>query len=163
MKKLWCLLYVGTLLAGAPCRGQSPPAADAVPLMFVYVETINDNALPRIVLGLEKPALKIGAFEKCAVISTAYLQRNGLAVQLKPDDVKTLSAAINATAASRVSHPPAVRLWFATPENKVLGFIDTEADHAAGNILETGVLEFESGAQDQGAIATFLTEKLHPN
>ena len=124
MKTLWLSLCAGLLCAALPCHAQQP-GGDDTPLLLVYVAKINENALPRIVLGLEKPALKISALEKCTWLSLTNPKLNGLAVQLKADDLKTLVAAIKAFGASDAHDLPDVVIWFTTPDNKALDYVNT--------------------------------------
>ena len=107
-------------------------------------------------MAWKKPALKIGAFEKCVRISTRNPKLGSLAAQLKPDDAKALVAAMKAMAAADATTLPRLFLWFATPDNKVLGFwIDSLNNEA--NILKAGVVEFDPDEQE--TICRFLTEK----
>ena len=145
-------------MAAFPCRAQQP-ATDSAPLMHVYVATNDENALPRIALGLEKPALKIRAFEKCVRIYTDP-QYKYLAVQLKPEDAQALIAAIKALGAPDALSLPRVRLFFTTVDDKLLDSLDTSANNAEGNLLKAGVVEFDPSAQR--AIVDYLIEKLHP-
>ena len=155
------LLALCACLVVAPfCRAQSP-VDNPPPLLLVYAVKYGDNALPRIALGLEKPALKIQGFEKCVTLSKANPKLSGLAVQLKPDDAKTLVAAMKALAAPDAKELPAVILWFATPDNHALGLIQTgNPPSNETNLVRAGVLSFDS--DDAGAVIGYLIEKLHP-
>ena len=154
MKILLLSLCAGWLLAPVPCRAQSA-AADPAPLLLVYLVNYGENTPPRIALGLEKPALRIGAFEKCVRISTLNPKLGSLAAQLKPDDAKTLVAAMKSMAAAGATTLPRLFLWFATPDNKILGWVDSLNNEA--NILKAGVIEFDPDEQE--TICRFLTEK----
>ena len=156
MKNL-LLALCGCLLATAVCEAQQPAETPA-PLLFVYAVRYEDNALPRIALGLEKPALKIQAFEKCVTLPRL---NPGLAVQLKPEDAKTLIAAIKTLGAPDAKELPGVFLWFTTPDNQALGAIVTSNPPSNEiNLVKAGVLSF--GSQGEGPIVSYLLEKLHP-
>ena len=163
MKTFLFSLCVGTLLAAAaPCGAQQPPVADkTAPFLYVYVAK-DAGALPRIVLGLEKPALKISAFANCALVTakeTAKLA--GVAAQLSPDDTKTLVAAITRVApTSEERNAPAALLFFATPDNKALSVLSLNNTAAGPNVIEKGVIGFY--LEDQPDAVSYLVEKLHP-
>ena len=158
--KTWLLaLCAGSSLAAFPCRAQQPANDSASLMLRVYVAGNDENAPPRIALGLEKPALKIGAFEKCVRIY-ANLQYKYIAVQLKPEDAKALIAAIKALGAPDAPELPRVRLFFTTVDDKILDSLDTGANNAEGNLLNAGVVEFDPSAQR--AVVDYLMEKLHP-
>ena len=159
--KIFCLiLWAGLALTTLPCRAQQP-ANEPVPLILVYLAKLNDNALPRIALGLEKPALKISAFAKCVRISTANPKLMGLAAQLQPEDAKTLVAAIKAMGAPDARELPDVVIWFTTPDNKVLDYVNTGITAAESNLTKTGVLMFDPDSEL--TVVQYLNEKLHPN
>ncbi len=159
MKILLHALCGVLVLATAPCHAQTPADGPA-PLMFVYVSKYGENALPRIVLGLEKPALQVVSLEKCATVSRINLKLGGLAVQLKPDDAKALIAAIKALGAPDASVPPEVVLWFTTPDNKALDSLYTGTTNAGENLRKSGVLYLD--AEVQGVLIGFLMNHLHP-
>ena len=143
MKHPWLILCAVWLTAVAiPCRAQSPADGAHPPLVLVYVELYGGNPAPRIALGLEKPALKIEAFESYASISTANTNLAGLALKLKPDDAKALVAAMKALAAPGATTLPHVVLWYAQPDNSVLDFADTL--NSESNIVDSGVLDLDS-------------------
>ena len=141
------------------CSAQQP-ASDPVPLLLVYATKYGDNVTPRIALGLEKPALRVRAFEKCARISAVASKNASIAVQLKPDDAKTLVAAMEALEGSDPQESTRVELWFTTPDNKILGAIIMALADVNGNNLKAGVIEFDSGGQQ--LVVEHLTETLHP-
>ena len=160
MKTWWLSLCVGWLLAAAaPCRAQTP-AGEAAPLMLVYLAKVDDNALPRIALGLEKPVLKIAAFAKCVRISTANENLGQIAAQLTPEDTRTLVAAIKALGAPDAHELPNVVIWFASPDNKVLDSVSTSGSNIEPNLVKDGVFMF--GPQNELPVVRYLTEKLHP-
>lgn len=162
--KTWLLaLCVVWLCAANSCPAQEP-GVDAAPLMFVYVAKYSENLSPRIALGLEKPALKIVTFEKCVqVFADAKVDPKlaDIAVQLKPDDAKTLIAAIKALGAPDARELPDALLLFTTPDNKIMDGFDMGKNNAEGNILKGGVIEFDPDAQS--SVVRYLTEKLHPH
>ena len=127
----------------------------------MYAVRYGENVLPRIALGLEKPTLKIQGFEKCVTLSDSNPKLNGIAAQLKPDDAKALVSALKALAAPDAKDLPATILWFTTPDNKALGYVNTgNPPSNETNIVKAGVLCFDS--EDGGAIIGYLMKKLHP-
>ena len=140
----------------------SPGQAESVgdpPILFVYVARYNDNIAPRIALGLEKPILKISAFEKCVRLSQANPNLNAIAAQLTGADAETLVAAIKSLAAPDARTLPDVILWFATPDNQLLDSLGTANTNAEANIVQAGVLDFYPG--EHLTIVQYLSEKLH--
>lgn len=154
------MFVLGTvwLFAADPCPAQAP-AGDPAPLMLVYVARNDENAPPRIALGLEMPALKIVAFEKCVRIF-ADPKFDYLAAQLKPNDAKALIAAIKALGAPDARELPRVTLYFTTPDNRLLDGFDTSTNYAEANLLKAGVIEFVPNGQSD--VIRYLMEKLHP-
>ena len=163
MKTFLFSLCVGTLLAAtAPCRAQQSPAADkTAPLLYVYVAK-DAGALPRIVLGLEKPALKISAFVNYALLTSKETAKlAGLAVQLNPGDTKALTAAIREVApVAEERNAPVALLFFATPENKALSVLSLNNTAVGPNLIEKGVIGFYT--EEQPDTVSYLVEKLHP-
>lgn len=160
MKTLLLSLCAGMLAATAPCQAQQPAANEPAPLLLVYVVKQGDNALPRIALGLEKPSLKISAFEKCVSVSTRNPKLNGLAVQLKTDDAKALVAAMKTLGAPDARELPNVVLWFTTPDNKALDYLSTATTNDIETNLKAGIIEFD--ADSEGTITRYLSTQLHP-
>ena len=163
MKTFLFSLCVGTLLAAAaPCRAQPSPVTDkAAPLLCVYVAK-DAGILPRIALGLEKPALKISAFANCAlIISKETSKLAGLAVQLNPGDTKALVAAVREVApVAEERNAPAALLFFTTPDNRALSFLSLNNTAVGPNLIEKGVIGFY--VEDQPDAVGYLVEKLHP-
>ena len=163
MKTFLFSLCVGTLLAmAAPCRAQQPPVADkTAPLLYVYVAK-DAGVLPRIALGLEKPALKISAFANCALLTSKETAKlAGLAVQLNPGDTKALVAAVREVApVAEERNAPAALLFFATPDNKALSVLSLNSTAVGPNLIEKGVIGFY--VEDQPDAVGYLVEKLHP-
>ena len=147
------------LFATLPCLAQQPVNEPNAPLLLVYVVKHGENALPRIALGLEKPALKIAAFEKCVRLSTANPKLVGIAVQLTAEDTKTLTAAMKATGAPDARELPNVVIWFTTPDNKALDYLDTSTSPIEAN-LTRGILMFDADSEEP--VVRYLNEKLHP-
>ena len=160
MKTPWLSLCAGLLFAAMPCPAQQTPSSEPAPILLVYVAKFGENALPRIALGLEKPALKISAFEKCTWLSTANPKLSGLAAQLKSDDLKTLIAAMKALGAPDARELPDVVIWFTTPDNKALDYVNTGTSNAEANLVKNGVLMFDS--ESEVATVRYLNETLHP-
>ena len=133
--------------------GQTPPLGDP-PFLLVYLARYGENAAPRIALGLEKPTLKIGAFE-----SSARLADGGIAVQLTPEDARTLVAAMKAMAALDATSLPNVLLWFTTPDNRLLDCVATANENEEENIVKAGVIDF--GFSRQPVLVAYLAERLH--
>ena len=157
--KNFLIALCACLMAAVDCHAQQPVETPA-PLLFVYVVKYGENALPRIALGLEKPALKIDGFEKCVTLSRVNPKLGGLAAQLKPDDAKTLVAAMKALAAPDAKEIPAAILWFTTPDNKALGLINTANPPSnETNIVKSGVLYLDS--DDAGFVIGYLMKNLH--
>ena len=160
MRTVWLSLCAGLVFAAMPCRAQQPADEPAAPLLLVYVAKSDDNVLPRIALGIEKPALKITAFEKCVRISTTNPQFPGIAAQLKAEDTKTLVAAIKALGAPDARELPTVVIWFATPDAKGLNYLSTGGNGGTEANLIKGVLLFDPRYEEP--VARYLNEKLHP-
>lgn len=164
MKTLWLSLCAGlAFAAAAPCRAQQPAPtgaeSPAVPLMLVYVARPDDDMLPRIALGVEAPAVKIMAFEKCVQVS-ANPQLPGIAAQLQAEDAKALVAAVKALGAPDARELPDVVLWFTTPDNKELNSISTGATNGAEANLIKGIFFFDPRYEQ--LVVPYLEEKLHP-
>ena len=163
MKIFLFSLCVGTLLAAtAPCRAQQSPVADkTAPLLYVYVAK-DAGVLPRIALGLEKPALKISAFADCVLLTSKETAKlAGLAVQLNPGDTKALVAAVREVApTAEERNAPAALLFFATSDNKALSFLSLNNTAVGPNLIEKGVIGFY--VEDQPDAVAYLVEKLHP-
>jgi hypothetical protein len=147
------------LCLGAVCRAQQ---ADQPPILLVYVgeddvgdSSVPSSILPRIALGVEQPTLKIIALEKCTTVWTGTGAQNGIAVQLKPEDAKILSAALWSN--SHTTLRP-IRIWFATPDNKVLDSL--KAPSIERNLTKHGIIAFYPGLQP--SIINYLAEKLKP-
>ena len=158
MKRLLFILCARWLLATVPCPAQEA-AADSTPLLLVYVARFGETIWPRIALGLEKPVLRVAAFEKCVRMSTLNPNFSGLAAQLRPEDARTLAAAMKAMAAPGATTVPRLTLWFATPDNKVLDHIDTL--NGESNILDAGIIEIDPPEQE--TLLRFLDRNLHPH
>ena len=131
----------------------------AAPLMFVYITKPDDNVLPRIALGVEKPALKITALEKCVRVTVANPKLAGIAAQLKADDTRTLVAAIKALGAPDARELPNVVIWFTASDNKALDYINTSGSNIEANLVK-GVLMFDFDGEEP--MVRYLNEKLHP-
>ena len=163
MKAFLFSLCVGTLLTTtAPCRAQQSPVADkTAPLLYVYVAK-DGGVLPRIALGLEKPALKISAFANCALIASKETAKlAGLAVQLNPGDTKALIAAVREVApVAEERNAPVALLFFTTPDNKALSVLSLNSIAVGPNLIEKGVIGFYP--EDQPDAVSYLVEKLHP-
>ncbi len=159
MRTLWLSVCAGLVLAAMPCQAQQA-SGEAAPFLYVYVTKFGENALPRITLGLEKPALKISAFEKCIRTSDENPKLMGLAAQLKADDLKTLIAAIKALGTSDARELPDVVLWFTTPDNKALDFMNPGMSSGEANLVNCGVLMFDSDSEK--VTVRYLNQKLHP-
>ena len=163
MKTYLFSLCVGMLLAAAaPCRAQQSSAADkTAPLLYVYVAK-DAGVLPRIALGLEKPALKISAFANCVLLTSKETAKlAGVAALLDPGDAKTLVAAITKVApTSEERNAPAALLFFATSDNKVLSVLSLNSSAVGPNLIEKGVIGFY--LEDQPDAVSYLVEKLHP-
>ena len=138
--------------------GQTVPLGNP-PFLLVYVVRSGDNAGPRIALGLEKPVLKINAFEKCVRVSHANPAFRGVAVELMPAAAKALVAAMKSLAPPGANVLPEMVLWFTTPDDQLLDCIVTGSSKPEANLFEAGVLDFEPA--DQGIMIEYLSEKLH--
>ncbi len=159
---LLALCALGLLALVPVCPAQTTPAADkGTPFLYVYAAK-DAGALPRIALGMERPALKISALASCALIAPAENAKlAGVAVQLNPADAKVLTTTIKEVAAStEASDSPNVVLFFATPDNKALGFLSLENQAAEHNLFKSGVIGFYP--EEQPDAVRYLTEKLHP-
>ena len=80
---------------------------------------------------------------------------------MKPADGKVLVAALRALAAPDAQTLPATILWFTTPDNKALGYVNTgNPPSNETNLVQDGVLYFDS--DDAGPVVDYLVQKLHP-
>ena len=55
---------------------------------------------------------------------------------------------------------PDVVIWFTTPDNKALDYVNTGTSNAEANLAGNGVLMFDS--ESEMATVRYLNEKLHP-
>ena len=157
MKTPWLVLCAALFLTAIPCRAQGTDEGKTAPLLLIFAAAEEDNILPRITLGAEKPVLTIDAFEKCVRMPSFNGQQGGIAARLKPDDTKALAAAIRTLGGADPTNAHVVNVWFASPDDKVLGYLNTRY---GGTNLLSGVLSFYDG--DAREIVAYLTEKLHP-
>ena len=113
------------------------------PILLVYVQKSDQPAVaPRIALGLVQPTLIVSSFEKSAALTNLKepSKWDGIAVQLRPDDAKLFLKGLNAALFDAANDANAGTVWFATPDNKVLGCLERNLVQTV--IGDNGILLF---------------------